>query len=111
MGLADRYKETLKNEGVNVKIDTYKRKADKTKLYVAIIVVAFGIPLFFMISQNYSYCTADATNILHSYGGSGVGGSFYLKCGTNAALYSSAAFLVLAISAMLMIKIVKYRKM
>ena len=111
MGLADRYKETLGGEGINVKINATKKDRDRTKFYVALVIFVFGLPLFFMISQNYSYCTTTTASITRTYGENGVNGSFYLKCGTDTTLYSVVALLVLVIAAMFMVKIIKYRRM
>jgi hypothetical protein len=108
MSLADKYKEELSSQGINVEITGIKIKKDRRKLILAAIGAIIAIPLYSLIFTNYSSCSISAAAL--SGGVSSLSGSFYFKCGLNSAMYSVSAaifiFLILAIT----LKILKKRK-
>lgn len=109
MGLADKYKEKLKEEGINANFATYRPKKDPTRLILAIVIVAIAVPSYLLVFQNYNSCSAYSTSVS---GGavstnSTITNSFSFKCATNTALYSSVAALAIAVVSLLVLKIIR----
>ncbi|MCW1294425.1 MAG: hypothetical protein OH338_00070 [Candidatus Parvarchaeota archaeon] len=111
MSLADKYKEELKSQGINVEINSVKIKKDRTKLILAIIGIALAIPLYFLIFTNYNSCSIYAAALSSASGGvSSISGSFYFKCGLDAIMYSVSAAILIFLVLLIILKIVRRRK-
>jgi ABC-type Fe3+ transport system permease subunit len=108
--LIDRYKETLKEQGVRKSVPAYKIKKDKTTLFLLIVVLAVGLPLYLLIFQNYSSCTVYDNGLLSVEGSIGAPFNLYINCGVNTLMYSIAAALFIAIMVFLILKALKYRR-
>ncbi len=111
MSLADKYREELKSQGINVEIKSIKIKKDRTKLFLAIIGIVLAVPLYFLIFTNYNSCSVTAAALSSSTAGvSSISGSFYFKCGLNAIMYSVSAALLIAIILLIILKITKKKR-
>jgi len=111
MSLADKYKEELKSQGINVEINSIKIKKDRTKLIIAVIGIALAIPLYFLIFTNYNSCSVAAAALSGTTKGiSSISGSFYFKCSLNAVMYSVSAALIISIILLIILKIIRKRR-
>ncbi|MGC8533309.1 MAG: hypothetical protein ACP5MV_01620 [Candidatus Parvarchaeum sp.] len=111
MSLADKYKEELKSQGINVEINSIKIKKDRTKLILAIIGIALAIPIYFLIFTNYNSCSIYAAALSSTAGGTpSISGSFYFKCGLNAIMYSVSAAILIFIVLLIAVKIIRRGK-
>ena len=111
MSLADRYKEELKSQGINVEINSIKIKKDRTKLFLIIIGIVLALPLYFLIFTNYNSCSVTAAALSSTTKGiSSISGSFYFKCGLNAVMYSFSAALIISIILLIILKIMRKRR-
>ncbi|MCL4398748.1 MAG: hypothetical protein M1322_04090 [Candidatus Parvarchaeota archaeon] len=108
MSLADKYREELKSQGINVEIKGIKIKKDRTKLILILIGIALAIPIYFLIFTNYNSCSIYALAL--SGGVSSVSGSFYFKCGLNAIMYSVSAVLLISIILLIILKVIRKRR-
>ncbi len=110
MSLVDNYREELKSEGVDINIHGSKIKKDRTKLLLIVIGIVLAVIIYYIIFNNYNACTIYASSISSSSGSSTLSGSFYLKCGTDAIMYSVSAALLIFIVLLISMKIIKNRK-
>ncbi|MCL4376173.1 hypothetical protein M1558_01625 [Candidatus Parvarchaeota archaeon] len=111
MSLADKYREELKSQGINVEINSVKIKKDRTKLILLIIGIALAIPLYFLIFTNYNSCSIYAATLSSTTSSvSSVSGSFYFKCGLNSIMYSVSAALLIFLILLIALKIIRKRK-
>jgi len=111
MSLADKYKEELKSQGINVEINSIKIKKDRTKLILSLIGIVLAVPLYFLIFMNYNSCSVYAATLLGTTGGgSSLSGSFYFKCGLDAAMYSVSAAILIFLVLLIAIKIMNRKK-
>ncbi len=107
MSLIDRYKETLQGQGVQQNITAYKKRRNKTKIYLLIIVLAIGIPAYFFIFKRYTYCSSNIgvvsgpTNVISTIG---------ISCGVETVMYSVIAALSIALLVFITLKALKYKK-
>ncbi len=110
MGLADRYVEQLKEQGIDVSLATQKKKKDRTRILIAAIVAAVAALLYSLIFVNYNSCTLTATALSSVGNSSIVGGSFYEQCGINTVMYSVAVAILIVVIALLLLKLLAHKK-
>ena len=112
MGLADDYKERMKEEGQNFESKVVISKKDRS-LYVSILVgVIVAIALYFFVSRDYSSClisTSSLTSVSTSTAGA-ISNPFNTKCGLDVTLYGFAAGLVAFISTMATLKLLRFAR-
>ncbi len=107
MGLADKYVEQLKSQGINVAIDSTKQKKPHTKPFIAAIGAAVAAVLYPLIFVNYNSCSISAGN-LASANTSILKGSFSQQCAINATMYSVAAAFIIAILVLVLLKVLMH---
>lgn len=100
MGLADRYKENLRAQGIDVKLTLYKQKKNETSLIIFIISLMITVPTYTYLYLGYSSCAINEGAILP---GPGIN-SLLFKCATDFGLYGAVAALLIAIIILLFIK-------
>ena len=105
MGLADNYKETLKAQGYDVKVESYKKPKTHIKLIIFAIVVVIAVPASFFIFNNFNSCQTQVAQI-NNQNQTAISTSFSLKCATNTSLYSVAMVIAIAIAILLFLKII-----
>ncbi len=103
MGLADSYKETLKAQGYDVKLESYKKPKSHTKLIIFVIVVVIAMPSSFFIFNNFNACQMQVTQI-NGQNQTSLSTPFSLKCATNTTLYSVATVIGSVIAILLFLK-------
>lgn len=112
MGLADDYKERMKEEGQNFESKMVISKKDRS-LYVSILVgVIVAIALYFLVSRDYSSClisTSSLTSVSTSTAGA-ISNPFNTKCGLDVTLYGFTAGLVAFISTMATLKLLRFAR-
>ena len=110
MGLADRYKEELKKQGIDVKIDAYRPPKYHDKVIAFLIIVIIGTPFYYLVYNNYRSCTLFESP-LPSINGSVISTASGLKCGTNTILYSVVIAIFIVICVLLFLKIRGVRRL
>ena len=110
MGLADRYKEIMKEQGQDFSFSRIKPKKDPAILFALIVGAAIAVGLYFLVAHGYSACTLNARLLASSAinaSSSGITNPFSAKCGLNVLMYSFSAGLVSVLGALLTFKILK----
>ncbi len=114
MGLADKYKETLKERGIKADFQTYKPKKDHIRLIIIVVAIALAIVSYLSVYENYNSCSMSAGALSASSTSSTnstlVANSFSLNCATNSIMYSAAIALMITIIVLLIFKALRLRK-
>ena len=111
MGLADRYKEVLKNQGIKVNLTTYKPRPNHARLILTLITLALIIPSYIFVYQNYNACSLSAGTSSIAVGNSAIATNpLKLNCGIDTTLYSATIALIITIVMLLMLKAARSMK-
>ena len=107
MGLIDKYKDALREQGLRQNVPVYKVRHNKTNIYLLLLIIAVGAPIYILIYGNYAYCNSNVGVI-----GSvvPVTSTIAISCGIDAIMYSITAALVIALMVFLVLKALKYRR-
>ena len=112
MGLADNYKELMKEEGQNFESKRVIDKKDRS-LYISILVgVIVAAALYFLISKDYSSCLISASSLasINASTTGAISNPFNTKCGLDVTMYGFSAGLAAFISALVTLKLLRFER-
>jgi hypothetical protein len=109
MSILDKYKETLKEQGINTRLATQKHLKPNIYFIVLLAAAIIAAPSYFLLYENYNTCSIYSVGITGGTASRGIIGPFSLNCATDFALYSVVASLIIIIISLLFLKVLKIK--
>lgn len=110
MGLIDRYKDSLKREGIHENLQVYKVRHNRKNVFLVLLVLVVGIPTYFLIFRSYGACTVNAKALSLVNTSSVLNNGFSVGCGVDAAMYAVIAALAIALLVFIVLKSMRYKR-